>query len=179
MRLEESTPSEYQHVFREIAPQPRDAIIVSGTSELFPYRKLIVDLAEKKRLPAIHAFRDYVEAGGLMACETDLAELFRRMANDVQQILNGARPADIPIFQPTKFEFIINLTAAKALGLAIPSMLLATADEASNEAPPGRVRLSDQPDGNLEWQLRAKKRSPLRCQTTRLLSSIGSAKYTT
>jgi putative tryptophan/tyrosine transport system substrate-binding protein len=80
-------------------------------------------------LAAIYAFRDYVEAGGLMAYETDLAELFRRMANDVHQILNGANPGDIPIYQPTKFEFLINLRAVKALGLTIPPMLLATADE--------------------------------------------------
>jgi putative tryptophan/tyrosine transport system substrate-binding protein len=129
MLVEESTASEYQRVFREIAPHPPDAIIVSSTSELFPYRRLIVDLTEKSRLPAIYAFRDYVEAGGLMAYETDLAELFRRMANDVHQILNGAKPADIPIYQPTKFEFLINLKAAKALGLTIPPALLGTADE--------------------------------------------------
>jgi putative tryptophan/tyrosine transport system substrate-binding protein len=129
MLVEESTASEYQRVFREIAPNPPDALIVSSTSELFPYRRLIVDLAEKSRLPAIYPFRDYVEAGGLMAYETDLAELFRRMANDVHEILNGAKPADIPIYQPTKFEFLINLRAAKALGLTIPPMLLATADE--------------------------------------------------
>jgi putative ABC transport system substrate-binding protein len=90
---------------------------------------LIVELAEKSRLPAIYAFRDYVEAGGLMAYETDLAELFRRMADDVHQILNGTKPADIPIYQPTKFEFLINLRAAKAIGLAIPPTLLAAADE--------------------------------------------------
>jgi putative tryptophan/tyrosine transport system substrate-binding protein len=129
MLVDESTASEYQRVFREITPHPPDAIIVSSTSELFPYRKLIVELVEKSRLPAIYAFRDYVEAGGLMAYETDLAELFRRMANDVHQILNGAKPADIPIYQPTKFEFLINLRAAKALGLTLPPMLLATADE--------------------------------------------------
>ena len=129
MLVEESTAPEYQRVFREIAPHPPDAIIVSSTSELFPYRQLIVDLAEKSRLPAIYAFRDYVEAGGLMAYEPDLAELFRRMADDVHQILNGAKPADIPIYQPTKFEFLINLKAAKALGLTLPPALLARADE--------------------------------------------------
>jgi putative tryptophan/tyrosine transport system substrate-binding protein len=129
MLVDESTASEYQRVFREITPHPPDAIIVSSTSELFPYRKLIVELVEKSRLLVIYAFRDYVEAGGLMAYETDLAELFRRMANDVHQILNGAKPADIPIYQPTKFEFLINLRAAKALGLTLPPMLLATADE--------------------------------------------------
>ena len=129
MLVEESTASEYQRVFREIAPAPPDAIIASSTSELFPYLQLIVDLAEKSRLPAIYPFRDYVEAGGLMAYEPDLAELFRRMANDVHQILNGAKPGDIPIYQPTKFEFLVNLNAAKALGLSLPPALLGRADE--------------------------------------------------
>ena len=129
MLVEESTASEYQRVFRETAPHPPDAIIVSSTSELFAYRRLIVDLVEKSRLPAIYAFRDYVEAGGLMAYETDLAELFRRMANDVHEILKGAKPGDIPIYQLTKFDFLINLKAAKALGLTIPPLLLARADE--------------------------------------------------
>jgi putative ABC transport system substrate-binding protein len=129
MLVEESTASEYQRAFREIAPHPPDAIIASSTSELFPYRKLIVELIEKTRLPAIYPFRDYAEAGGLMAYETDLAELFWRMADDVHQILNGARPGDIPIYQPTKFEFVVNLKAAKALGLALPALLLARADE--------------------------------------------------
>ena len=129
MLVEESTASEYQRVFREIAPNPPDALIVSSTSELFPYRQLIVDLAEKSRLPAIYPFRDYVETGGLMAYEPDLAELFRRMADDVHQILNGAKPADIPIYQPTKFEFLINLKAANTLGVSLPPALLARADE--------------------------------------------------
>jgi ABC-type uncharacterized transport system substrate-binding protein len=70
-----------------------------------------------------------VEAGGLMAYASDNRELWRRMADDVHQILNGAKPGDIPIFQPTKFEFVINLKAAKAIGLAFPPALLASADE--------------------------------------------------
>jgi putative ABC transport system substrate-binding protein len=70
-----------------------------------------------------------VDAGGLMAYGTDLVELWRRMADDVHQTLNGANPGDIPIYQPTKFEFVINLKAAKALGLTFPPALLATADE--------------------------------------------------
>jgi putative tryptophan/tyrosine transport system substrate-binding protein len=127
--VEESTPSEYQRVFAEIAQNPPDAMIVSSVSELFPYRQLIVDLAAKNRLPAIYAWPDYVEAGGLMAYGTDLVELWRRLGNNVHEILNGARPGDIPIYQPTKFEFVINLNAAKALGLTIPPALLATANE--------------------------------------------------
>ncbi len=127
--VEESTPSEYQHAFAEITQDAPDAIIVSGTSELFPYRQLIVELAEKSRLPGMYPWRDYAEAGGLMAYGTDLVELWRRLADDVHQILNGANPGDIPIYQPTKFEFLINLKAAKALGLTLPPALLAAADE--------------------------------------------------
>jgi putative ABC transport system substrate-binding protein len=77
----------------------------------------------------MYAWRDYVEVGGLMAYGPDLVELWRRMADDVHQILDGAKPGDIPIYQPTKFEFIINLNAAKAIGLTFPSALLAAADE--------------------------------------------------
>jgi putative ABC transport system substrate-binding protein len=127
--VEESTSSEYQRVFAEFAQRPPDALIVSSTSELFAYRQLIVELAEKSRLPTIYPFRDYAEAGGLMAYGTDIVELFRRMADDVHEILNGAKPGDIPIYQPTKFEFLVNLKAAKALGLTLPPALLARADE--------------------------------------------------
>jgi putative ABC transport system substrate-binding protein len=127
--LHESTPSEYQRAFAEIAQDRSDAIFVSGISEFFAYRQLIVDLVEKSRLPAMYPWRDYVEAGGLMAYGTDFAELWRRLADDVHEVLNGAKPADIPIYQPTKFEFLINLKAARALGLTIPSSLLAVADE--------------------------------------------------
>jgi putative ABC transport system substrate-binding protein len=127
--VEESTSSEYRRVFSEIAQNGPDAIIVSGTSELGPYRQLIVELVEKGRLPAMYPFRLWVEAGGLMAYGTDLVELWRRMANDVHEILKGAKPGDIPIYQPTKFELVINLKATKALGLTIPPTLLALADE--------------------------------------------------
>ena len=129
MLLEESTPSEYQRVFAEIVQQRPDAIIVSGISELFPYRHLIVELAEQNRLPGIYPYRDYAEAGGLIAYGSDLAELWRRMADDLHQVLNGAKPSDIPIYQPTKFELLINLKAAQVLGLTIPPHLLARADE--------------------------------------------------
>jgi putative ABC transport system substrate-binding protein len=129
--LQQSTPSEYQRVFGEIAHSRPDAIIVSGISEIYAYRQLIVELVEKSRLPAMYPApaRDWVEAGGLMAYGTDLAELCRRLADDVHQVLDGAKPADIPIYQPTKYEFRINLKAAKAIGLTIPPALLATADE--------------------------------------------------
>jgi putative ABC transport system substrate-binding protein len=127
--LRESAPSEYQRVFADIVQQRPDAIIVSAAGELSPSRQLIVELVEKNRLPAIYPSRDYMEAGGLMAYAVDWGELGRRMADDVHQILNGAKPGDIPIYQPTKFEFVINIKAAKALGLTLPPALLASADE--------------------------------------------------
>jgi putative ABC transport system substrate-binding protein len=129
--LLQSTPFEYQRVFGEIAQSKPDAIIVSGIAEIYPYRQLIVELVEKGRLPAIFPSpaRDWVEAGGLMAYGTDYTELWRRLADDVHQVLNEAKPGDIPIYQPTKYEFLINLKAAKAIGFNIPPALLATADE--------------------------------------------------
>jgi putative tryptophan/tyrosine transport system substrate-binding protein len=90
---------------------------------------LIVELVEKSRLPAIYGLREFVELGGLMAYGADQGEAGRRMADDVHEILNGAKPGDIPIYQATKFEFDINLNTAKALGLDIPPALLARADE--------------------------------------------------
>jgi putative ABC transport system substrate-binding protein len=129
MVLHESKPSEYQRVFAEIAQDRPDAIIVSGIGDLYPYLQLITELVEKSRLPAIYPWRDAVELGGLMAYESDVGELWRRMADDVHEILNGAKPGDIPIYQPTKFHLAINLKAAKTLGLTIPPALLALADE--------------------------------------------------
>jgi putative tryptophan/tyrosine transport system substrate-binding protein len=129
MTLEEVTPPEVQRAFGKIAQDHPDGIIVDSIGDLVPYRKLIVELAEKSRLPAIYPWLEYVDIGGLMAYASDLRELGRRMADDVHQILNGVKPSDIPIYQPTKYEFVINLKAAKALGLIIPPALLAAADE--------------------------------------------------
>jgi putative ABC transport system substrate-binding protein len=129
MLLRESTPSEYQRVFAEIAPERPDAVIVSDIGDLIPYRQLIVELAEKSRLPAMYGAPEFIKAGGLMAYEADFGEAGRRVADDVHQILNGTRPGDIPIYQATKFQFISNLQAAKAIGRTLPPALLATADE--------------------------------------------------
>jgi len=129
MPLQQSTSSEYQRVFAEIEQHRPDAIIVHDIGDLIPYRQLIVELVEKSRLPAMYGWREYVEVGGLMAYEGDLGEAWRRMADDVHEILNGTEPGDIPIYQLTKFQLIINLKAAKAIGLALPTSVLAAADE--------------------------------------------------
>ena len=102
---------------------------MSSDGSLVPHRQLIVELVEKNRYPAMYPWREYLEAGGLMAYAVDLSELGRRMADDVHDILNGVKPGEIPIYQPTKYEFLINLNAAKALGLTVPPALLATADK--------------------------------------------------
>ena len=127
--LEEVSATAIERAFAEIGQQQSDAIIVNSIGILLPHRQLIVELAEKSRLPAIYPWRDYVEAGGLMAYASDDRELWRRIAEDVHEVLNGGKPGDIPIYQPTKFEFLINLEAAKQLGLTIPPSLLARADE--------------------------------------------------
>jgi putative ABC transport system substrate-binding protein len=127
--LEGSTPSEYQRVFDELAQNRPDAIMVHGRADLTAYHQLIVELANKSRLPAMYPWRDYAEAGGLMAYGGDLAEVGRRVADGVHEILNGAKPGDIPIYQPTKYELVINQKTAKALRLTIPPALLALADE--------------------------------------------------
>jgi len=129
MLVRQSVPSEYKRVFAELGQDRPDAIIVSALGDLVPYTSLIVELVEKSHLPAIYPYREYVEVGGLMCYQNDPDELGRRMADDVHEILSGAKPGDIPIYQPTKFELVINLNTAKTLGLTIPSLLLARADE--------------------------------------------------
>jgi ABC-type uncharacterized transport system substrate-binding protein len=93
------------------------------------YRKQIAELAAKHRLPAMYGFREFADAGGLMAYGADMADLCRRAATYVDKILKGTRPADLPVEQPTKFDLIINLKTAKALGLTIPPSLLLRADQ--------------------------------------------------
>ena len=106
-----------------------DALYVCSDPLVAANRVRINTLALAERLPTVHGFREYVEGGGLMSYGPNFPDLYRRAAELVDKILRGARPADIPVEQPTKFDLVINLTTAKALGLTIPPMLLARADE--------------------------------------------------
>ncbi len=104
-------------------------MIVLSNATFHAHRKRIVDLAAQFRLPAIYEHRDFVLAGGLMSYGPDLNVVFRRLASYVDRILMGEKPADLPVEQPTRFELVINLKTAKALGLTIPPSILARADE--------------------------------------------------
>jgi putative ABC transport system substrate-binding protein len=119
---------EYQRVFAALAQEGADGLLVSDESENTTYRELIVELAAKGRLPTIYPWRQFVEAGGLMSYGIDLVDLGHRVADIVDQILKGAKPGEIPIFQPTKFELSINLKTAKTLGIELPPLLVARAD---------------------------------------------------
>jgi putative ABC transport system substrate-binding protein len=121
-------PKDIDAAFRAASKGRADAVLVLGTPILTLQRRQVVDLAAKHRLPAIYSRPEFVEAGGLMAYGVSFTDLFRRAATYVDKILKGAKPADLPVEQPTKFELIINLKAAKQIGLTIPSNVLARAD---------------------------------------------------
>jgi putative ABC transport system substrate-binding protein len=125
----EVTDAQIRSTFADMARQHVHAAVVNGEGDLLAHRALIVELAASYRIPAIYPYRDYVELGGLMAYGPDLGELAQRLADTVRLILGGARPGDIPFYQPTKIELVINLSAARTLGLAIPPALLAGADD--------------------------------------------------
>jgi putative tryptophan/tyrosine transport system substrate-binding protein len=120
---------EYQRVFRSMDQDQADALMVSEEGEHVTNRATIVELAAKNRIFTMYPYREFVEVGGLMAYSINLADIYRRVANIIDKILRGASPGDIPFYQPTKFELSINLKTAKALGLEMPAMLLARADE--------------------------------------------------
>jgi ABC-type uncharacterized transport system substrate-binding protein len=122
-------PAELEGAFAAMARARAQGVIVLATPIFFGERQRLGELAIAHRLPTMFQIRDYAEAGGLMSYGADLADLYRRAAIPVDKILKGAKPGDIPIEQPTKFELIINLRTAKALGLTIPPSLLQRADQ--------------------------------------------------
>jgi putative ABC transport system substrate-binding protein len=127
--LPEVDDTQLRRSFAETAQQQFDAVVVDEGGSFLAHRALIAELAEKYRLPVLYPYRDYVDLGGLMTYAPDLGELAQRLANDVHQILGGAKPGDIPFYQPTKLQLLVNLKAAKALGLDLPPALIARADE--------------------------------------------------
>jgi putative ABC transport system substrate-binding protein len=127
--LKLGNPPDLEDTFRVVKRSRAEALFVLESALIFRARKEIAQLALKNRLPTSFAFREYVDAGGLVAYGVNFSNMFRRAAEYVDKILKGAKPGDIPIEQPTKFELVINAKTAKTLGLTIPQSLLLRADE--------------------------------------------------
>src|SRR5262249_24352817 len=119
----------FERVFSEMTKAGVGALTVLSSSSFYNERRGLADVAARNRLPTMYFSRDFVEAGGLISYGPNLADSFRRAATYVDKILKGAKPGDLPVEQPTKFELVINLKAAKALGLTIPQSVLARADQ--------------------------------------------------
>jgi putative tryptophan/tyrosine transport system substrate-binding protein len=129
-QLDVQGPKDFDAAFREARKGHADAVLMLVAGPIFnPHRIKVVDLAVKNRLPVIYRNRVDVEAGGLVSYGVHLPDLDRRAATYVDKIIKGAKPADLPVEQPTKFEFLINLKAAKQIGLTIPPNVLARADK--------------------------------------------------
>jgi putative ABC transport system substrate-binding protein len=122
-------PADIDRAFSDMTRARAGALTALGSAMFNSERRRLVDLAAKNRLPAVYPLREFVDAGGLMSYGPSLPDLFRRAATYADKILKGAKPGDLPVEQPTKFELIINLKTAKALGLTIPQSLLQRADE--------------------------------------------------
>ena len=122
-------PEDFDTAFSAMAGGHADALIVLPSPMLYAEHRRIVELAAKNRLPAMYQAREFVDAGGLMAYGANLPDLARRAARYVDKILKGAKPADLPVEQPTKFELLVNLKTARELGLTIPREFLLLADE--------------------------------------------------
>jgi putative tryptophan/tyrosine transport system substrate-binding protein len=127
--VEARGPADSHRAFSEMTMARAGALTVLPSSTFYTERRRLVDLAAKNALPAMYPWRECVDAGGLMSYGSDQADLYRRAATYVHRILKGARPADLPVEQASKFELVINLKTAKALGLTIPQSILVRADE--------------------------------------------------
>ena len=127
--VEARGPADLDRAFSDMTRARAGALAVLGSAIFNSERRRLVDLSAKHRLPTVYTARDFVDAGGLMTYGPNLADLFRRAAVYVDKILKGAKPSELPVEQPTKFEMVINLKTAKALGLTIPPSLLQRADQ--------------------------------------------------
>src|SRR6516164_3488596 len=121
--------AEIEEAIAKLGREPGGGLIVPPDAFIFVHHQLLIRLAQQHRLPAVYAYRTLVAQGALMSYGPDVYDLFRRSASYVDRILKGAKPSDLPVQQPTKFELAINLKTAKALGLQIPDKLVAIADE--------------------------------------------------
>ena len=128
-RLEAQRPEEFDNAFAAMTRARADALLVVGVSTFLAHRTRLAELAVKSRMPTMCSFREMVEAGGLMSYAVNMADFVGRAAVYVDKIFKGAKPADLPVEQPTSFELVINTTTAKALGLTIPPSVLQRADE--------------------------------------------------
>jgi ABC-type uncharacterized transport system substrate-binding protein len=124
-----SDPGEMEDALAAFARSPNGGVVVTGSAFALMHRDLIIRLAAQHRLPAVYYERAFVAAGGLISYGSDLIDQYRRAAAYVDRILKGEKPADLPVQAPTKYELVINLKTAKALGLEVPPTLLARADE--------------------------------------------------
>jgi putative ABC transport system substrate-binding protein len=122
-------PGQLDDAFKGMVQRKADALLLVADPMLFGQRQRIVDLAASQRLPAVYEERDFVERGGLLSYGPDSNEKFQQMAEYVDRILRGARPSDLPIQQPTKFELVVNMKAARLLGLTIPQVVRVQAEE--------------------------------------------------
>lgn len=129
LSLQIRSASELEVAFKKATDARAGSLLVLTGEIAYPHRQRIVDLAAASRLPAMYDLRPFVEAGGLISYGADLNEIWRRAAGFVDKILKGAKPADLPTEQPTKFDLVVNLKAAKALGLGIPQSVLLRADD--------------------------------------------------
>ena len=128
-KVEVREPGDFERAFDSMVSERADGLYVITDPITFTHRRLIADLAVKNRLPATSAVSEFVEAGGFISYGVDMRDLYRRAATYIDKILKGAKPGDLPVEQPTKFDLVINLKTAKALGLTIPPSLLGRADE--------------------------------------------------
>jgi putative ABC transport system substrate-binding protein len=124
-----SDAQEIDRAFAAIAAARAEALIIESDRALLAHRTRIVDLTTRRRLPALYPYREFVQAGGLASYEPNYPAMFRRAATYTAKILKGAKPADLPVEQPTRFDLVLNFKAAKNLNLTIPSSLLLRADE--------------------------------------------------
>ncbi len=129
LSLDAATPRELEKAFTAVSRSRADAFVALPSARNFFNRQIIADLAREKGVPGISGLTEFTRAGGLISYGVNLIDMYRRSAYFVDKLLKGSKPADLPVEQPTKFELVINLTTAKALGLTVPPSLLVRADE--------------------------------------------------